>query len=524
MQDTQWIVVQTKTFTKWLNTKLPTPITNICLDLKDGIQLCALLQVLSNANIVHSKPAITRFQKIENVNNVILYLTKSNLKLVNIGACDIVDGNEKLILGLIWTIINKFVIMKNDVGNDGLLRWCRAVTAGYDVTINNFGRSWQDGMAFNAIINRFRPDLFDYKNLKRSERMKNLSHAFDIAENELNIPKLLDPEDIAHVVNPDEKSVMTYVSMFHDKFGNLGENSGKKRIENFIFAYEKSRRLENDYELGVNDYINNIKKIENNNAKGKELMKEYKKLILENEEIIGQLRTKKVLLTSFLGTINSINNLYKNGKKEENKILKKKIENELLYCEKCLRDFNIKENEFKEIECEMFCDILGSYKNIEAQMLPLEKLNLETKNKKIKMAVEDKIKFFGNIISKKDIRRILIDAQEMFNNVNEKQNGIILKEEAKEIIKILGVYDESVELKKDYNLDEFMRLVRHLYEESFNITKMKNEFIKQAEDGKYLKTKILNESLNSLNEIVIGEDGEEKIDIRKMFEKMSINK
>ena len=44
-----------------------------------------------------------------------------------------------------------------------------------------------------------------------------LQYAFDIAEKELGIAKLLDPEDV-DVENPDEKSVMTYVAQFLHKY------------------------------------------------------------------------------------------------------------------------------------------------------------------------------------------------------------------------------------------------------------------------------------------------------------------
>ena len=40
----------------------------------------------------------------------------------------------------------------------------------------------------------FRPDLFDFNELKPNQHISNLSHAFNIAEEKLGIAKLLDPE------------------------------------------------------------------------------------------------------------------------------------------------------------------------------------------------------------------------------------------------------------------------------------------------------------------------------------------
>ncbi|KAF7484016.1 Hypothetical predicted protein [Marmota monax] len=68
-------------------------------------------------------------------------------------------------------------------------------------------------MAFLAVIHALRPDLIDMKSMKHRSNKDNLKEAFGIAERELKIPKLLDPEDV-DVVNPDEKSIMTYVAQF----------------------------------------------------------------------------------------------------------------------------------------------------------------------------------------------------------------------------------------------------------------------------------------------------------------------
>ena len=51
-------------------------------------------------------------------------------------------------------------------------------------------------MAFNAIIHKYRPHLFDFNNLVESNlnSEKNLEHAFELAHSELKIERLLDIE------------------------------------------------------------------------------------------------------------------------------------------------------------------------------------------------------------------------------------------------------------------------------------------------------------------------------------------
>lgn len=72
--------------------------------------------------------------------------------MTNIGAEDVVDGNRKIILGLIWTLILRFTISdiseEGMTAKEGLLLWCQRKTACYDeVEVRDFEGSWRDGLA-----------------------------------------------------------------------------------------------------------------------------------------------------------------------------------------------------------------------------------------------------------------------------------------------------------------------------------------------------------------------------------------
>lgn len=62
------------------------------------------------------------------------------------------------------------------------------------VSVTDFKASWRNGMAFLAVIHGLRPDLIDMKSVKHRSNRDNLKEAFRIAERELKIPKMLEPE------------------------------------------------------------------------------------------------------------------------------------------------------------------------------------------------------------------------------------------------------------------------------------------------------------------------------------------
>ncbi|VDL89103.1 unnamed protein product [Schistocephalus solidus] len=92
----------------------------------------------------------------------------------------------------------------------------------YNLDIKDFGPSWRDGVAFNAIVHSINPDLVDMHEVANRSNRENLHRAFSLAEEELGIPKLLDPEDV-DVDKPDEKSIMTYVAQFYKAYPEAGK-------------------------------------------------------------------------------------------------------------------------------------------------------------------------------------------------------------------------------------------------------------------------------------------------------------
>ncbi|OXB54450.1 hypothetical protein ASZ78_000907 [Callipepla squamata] len=273
--------VQKKTFTKWINQhlmKVRKHVNDLYEDLRDGHNLISLLEVLSGdtlprerdflktLRLVSSTEACAyeqhedvededkgprekgrmRFHRLQNVQIALDYLKKRQVKLVNIRNDDITDGNPKLTLGLIWTIILHFQLPKekavynvppnrskiSDIHVTGesedmsakerLLLWSQQTTEGYaGIHCENFTTCWRDGRLFNAIIHKYRPDLIDMNTVAVQSNLANLEHAFFVAE-KLGVARLLDPEDV-DVSSPDEKSVITYVSSLYDAFPKVPE-------------------------------------------------------------------------------------------------------------------------------------------------------------------------------------------------------------------------------------------------------------------------------------------------------------
>uniref|UniRef100_A0A8B9L0L9 Spectrin repeat containing, nuclear envelope 1a n=1 Tax=Astyanax mexicanus TaxID=7994 RepID=A0A8B9L0L9_ASTMX len=274
--------VQKRTFTKWINSHLakrdpPLVVKDLYEDIKDGVMLLALLEVLSG----HKLPCeqgrkLRRIHWLANVGTALRFLEGRRIKLVNINTTDIVDGRPSIVLGLIWTIILYFQIEELtsslppqkgqnssnssvDSSNStetasppvkrkprlsfqggakrALLKWVqRTATKRLGLDVKDFGPSWRSGVAFHAVIFALRPQLVNMERVWNRPNRANLEEAFSLAERELGIPRLLDPEDV-DVDKPDEKSIMTYVAQFLKHHPDAGEAESVGQQEEVLLLY-----------------------------------------------------------------------------------------------------------------------------------------------------------------------------------------------------------------------------------------------------------------------------------------------
>jgi hypothetical protein len=284
--------VQKKTFTKWLNSQLRDTehtVEALEVDLRDGHILLTLLHTLTHKPIPSIERGSMRIHRMMNVNKALRFLEEQlGEPLMNVGAEDIVDGNLKLTLGLIWVVILRFQIQRaakenaskascsvdtntsdtpaehatlttNDEmskqsrssspqpGNvthtvnqhdikASLLAWVRSQVAHYTNAppVNDFHCSWKDGRLFMVLIHKHDPaivpDIDEVLERDGSEYWYDtLSRAFELAQNHLDITPLLDAEDVATMEVPDERSIMIYVSEFYIKMTALQEKEVLER-------------------------------------------------------------------------------------------------------------------------------------------------------------------------------------------------------------------------------------------------------------------------------------------------------
>ena len=180
-------------------------VQNLDKDLADGVKLINLLEILHGGKIEgrYYKNPKSRPYKIDNVNFALSFITDNlGVKLFGCSAegmalslslslslslcclclsrvtyflsltpklrhADLVDGNLKIILGMLWRLIQHFQLTDKN-SRQVILDWCKKVTAGYpDIRIENFHDSFADGLFFCALVFQADPSLINYPTLDK---------------------------------------------------------------------------------------------------------------------------------------------------------------------------------------------------------------------------------------------------------------------------------------------------------------------------------------------------------------------
>ncbi|KAM4706845.1 cytospin-A isoform 2-T2 [Discoglossus pictus] len=101
---------------------------------------------------------------------------------------------------------------------NALLKWCQKKTEGYqNIDITNFSSSWNDGLAFCALLHTYLPAHIPYQELSNQDKRRNFTLAFQAAES-VGIKSTLDINEMVRTERPDWQSLMVYVTSIYKYF------------------------------------------------------------------------------------------------------------------------------------------------------------------------------------------------------------------------------------------------------------------------------------------------------------------
>lgn len=239
--------VQELAFTAWMDETLKKrnmEVKDLSVDLCDGIKLINFFELLCGHQMTekYDKVPTNRIQKINNLSLGLRFMERNcGVRNPGCSAEDVIDSETrgiKLILGMLYVLYRKYR-MRVDLGDgastkktreeDMLLEWVRTVlkNKGFEEEaeqVQSFRTSFNDGRVFLALAKCYDGDneSFDYSEENGKSPLERLNKAFEFAESDMGVNKLLDAGEVAEG-NMDERALALYTSLFYHAFKTKAE-------------------------------------------------------------------------------------------------------------------------------------------------------------------------------------------------------------------------------------------------------------------------------------------------------------
>lgn len=258
-----------------IGSRLPVPTDTFQLfdECRDGLLLCKLInsavpdtideRVL---NVGKAGKGPNAFQMTEN-NNIVIQSAKAiGCSVVNIGAQDITDGREHLILGLIWQIVRRGLLSKIDLTHHPelyrlleedetleaflklppdqiLLRWFNyhLKSANWNRRVFNFSKDVADGENYTILLSQIKPDVCDRAPLKEQDLMTRAEMVLQRAD-AIGCRKYLTP---GSMISGNPKLNLAFVAHLFNTWPSLEplEEAPPMEVEEFDAEGEREARV-----------------------------------------------------------------------------------------------------------------------------------------------------------------------------------------------------------------------------------------------------------------------------------------
>lgn len=219
----EWMDLQVKIFLRWVNQRLA--LRSMKVDNLKGFgpgePLVALMEILSEKPCPFKMKTgnLQRMQMLDNCSNALKFITTTCGIKNTCSAENLVDGEPKSVLGLLWAIMSTYLKFQDDDEGpalsvkDSLMMWFQnqMTDATLAASIKDVTKSFHNGLVIAATVAKYRPQLIDVGSMDAKEGPANLKKAFDAATAFFGLEQYLTP---AEMVKLDEKCMIVFLSEF----------------------------------------------------------------------------------------------------------------------------------------------------------------------------------------------------------------------------------------------------------------------------------------------------------------------